>query len=198
MPNKKYVVRCWKVKASSARAPRSDGRKGFFDAVDIQISVTAKIPRGKNISRQVIEEAIKYKCATGRDPHGFKIKITRWRNPDRSEGDVNEVYRHPDDAERQAGWRVYGPQKERFATLGRALRGSRMVYKITSYRCTGRNLDRFQIVHRRGRKGQGARKIPGVSRSTKARRIASKVAAVRPHKKRVARHHSAKRKARTR
>jgi hypothetical protein len=100
--------------------------QNFRDAVDIQISVEARVPKGSKLKKEVIEEAIRYKAATGRNPKGMKIRIVRWRNPDASR-------------ERGIGprWRGGKRSKERkekdrnrWRTLRRALQAKEMVYKI--------------------------------------------------------------------
>ena len=126
--------------------------KKLTDSVDVQLSVTANVSRGKKFSREVIEEAIRYRAKHGKNPRGFTVRINRWRNPDRIEGDPDEVYKNPSDAEFQAGWRDYGPQKERFDTLGRALRGRYMVFTITEHRPARRKKQPKKTARRLGRK----------------------------------------------
>lgn len=155
--------RTFNVTASKGAFLRQDGRKGMSDSVDVQLSVTVNVPRGKTLAREVIEQAIKYKATTGDDPPGFKIRIIRWRNPDRSGSDSPEtIYKNPEDAELQPGWREYGKQSERFGTLARSLRSSRMVYTVkrslkrgmvakkAKHRKAGRKTARKKASNRRG------------------------------------------------
>lgn len=190
--------RCWSVKAHRDKIKRTDGKKGFLDSLDVQISVRARIPKGLKIAKRVIEEAIKFRCATGNDPEGFTIKIQRWRNPHRGKGSLSEVYRNQTESKGGKGWREYGPQKERFETLGRALRGSHMVFKITERRCSGRDGVRIKVIHRRGRRRKGTRKVSHAAKRVPNRRGETKVDKVRPHKKGLARSGKTKRKTRTR
>lgn len=195
---KQLPWRCWSVKAHRDKIARTDGKKGFLDSLDVQISVRARIPRGLKIAARVIEQAIKFRCATGKNPEGFTIKIQRWRNPHRSKGSLSEVYRNQTESKGGRGWREYGPQKERFDTLGRALRGSSMVFKIAERRCSGRDGVRIEIVHRRGRRRKRTRKVSHATKRVPNRRGETKVDKVRPHKKGLARSRKTKRKARTR
>jgi len=158
----------FRVDAHRDAGPRTDGRKGQTDSVDIQLSVTAKIPRGKTLSREVIQEAIQYRAKHGRNPKGFNVRLIRWRNPERSGGDsIEEEYTNADDAELQPGWRKYGKQSERFETLSRVLRSNRMEFSIgeskrrlvpkkTKHRKTRRKKARKKVANRRGpRKTRG-------------------------------------------
>src|SRR5271155_4517825 len=146
------------VTGSRPTLPRLDGRKGMADSVDIQLSVTVNVPRGKTLAREVIIEAIRFRAFQGRDPKGFKIKIIRWRNPDRSGQDDPETeYKNAEDAELQPGWRKYGPQKERWATLARSLQGPRMEFTVTE--SSGKRRRRTRVVFKIAKRGKARRKI---------------------------------------
>lgn len=145
------ALKAFKVTASRPMLERTDGKKGKLDSVDVQLSVTVNVPRGKKLAREVIIEAIRFWCAHNRNPRGFKIKIIRWRNPDRSGDDSpDKVYTNPEDAELQPGWRMYGSQAERRKTLGRALRGRRMAFTVTSDRAGRGNKSRKKAISGRG------------------------------------------------
>jgi hypothetical protein len=164
-------LRHWDVTASRPLSPDPKRAGQFLDSLDVQISVTAKVPRNIEIASSVIEEVIRYRAKHGRNPQGFSVNIIRWRNPDRKAGMLSEVYTNPDDAKGQKGWRKYGPQKERFATLGRALRGTRMVFKITVRWSAGRKARSTPVTNRRRRKKKHKKnKADRVSRGVKNHR----------------------------
>lgn len=157
--------RTYDVIASRPLVPRIGKARGI-DSVDIQLAVTVNVPKGARLAPGVIEEAIKYKCKHGKNPRGFNVKIIRWRNPDRMEGDPEEIFTNPEAAKLQSGWRKYGPQAERFGTLGNALRGQFMVYtirlvrtyrkrrmvvKVTKHRPIRRKKRAAKVAHRRRR-----------------------------------------------
>lgn len=142
------MKKTFRVTGSAGADPRTD-RKGTLDACDVQISVTANIPRGMKLAREVIVEAIRYRAAHGENPKGFTVKLIRWRNPSRSGSDSpNTIYKNAEDAELQPGWREYGSQDERFGTLARLLRGRRMVYKVAGNRKSGRKVRRKKPANR--------------------------------------------------
>lgn len=116
---------------TASRPPGIFRGKRELDSVDVEMSVTANVPRGLRLRADVIEQAVMYKAKHGRAPRGFTIKVNRWRNPNRLEGDTDRVHTNPEDAEGQAGWRDYGAQGERIGTLARILRGSHTNYTIT-------------------------------------------------------------------
>lgn len=110
---------------------RTGKKKKLMDSVDVQFSVTVEIPRGKTLAPRVIEEAIRYKAATGDDPKGFTIKVTQWRNPDRMRGSLDDVYTLKSQVNGGRGWRAYGTQRDRWHTLGRAIRGPYTKFTVT-------------------------------------------------------------------
>lgn len=118
------------------------GKRKTRDSLDVQISVTVKVPKGKRLSAALIEEAIKFRANTGRNPKGFKIKMTRWRNPDRvkvSDRDWRGI-KH-----KRGGDET---QNQRFLTLGRAIQSERMVYSITRSGSSRRKSRRKKTVSR--------------------------------------------------
>lgn len=108
------------------------GKSKLMDSVDVQFSITVEIPRGKILAPAVIEEAIRYKAATGNDPKGFTIKLIQWRNPDRKRGRTDDVYTSKSQVNGGRGWRSYGTQRERWDTLGRAIRGPLIEFTVAS------------------------------------------------------------------
>jgi hypothetical protein len=122
------MKRTYQVTAS--RPPGIFRGKRQLDSVDIQFSVSVNVPKGKRLRAEVIREAIMYRAKHGRAPRGFTIKLIRWRNPNRLEGDPDEQYSDPESAQYQAGWRSYGGQSERIGTLARVLRGSHTEYDV--------------------------------------------------------------------
>jgi len=175
MASRKRITRRWTVTASKQSEARADGGHGkFTDSVDVQLSVTARVPKGTRIAARVIQEAIMYRAKHGKDPRGFHIVLIRWRNPDRLEGDPEDEYHSPDEAEGQAGWRNYGTQKERFDTLGSGLRGSTTKYKIIMAHAgvrAGRGGVVYKITgHRRPRRKKRSSKRAARHRPRKARR----------------------------
>jgi hypothetical protein len=71
-----------KKKSKRRRTTRKRNRKrSSRDPLSIQISVKARIPKGKTISKRVVQEAIQFRARTGKNPKGMKLKIVAWRNP---------------------------------------------------------------------------------------------------------------------
>jgi len=50
------------------------------DPLQIQISARCKIPRGCEISANVLREAIAYRIREGQDPPGIRLRLVRWRH----------------------------------------------------------------------------------------------------------------------
>jgi hypothetical protein len=167
-----------------------DGRNIFKDSLDVQISVRVKVPKGRKLSAKVIKQAVMFRAKHGRNPRGFRVLITRWRNPDRRRI-ADQKWRG------QPGQRSGdSSQQERFETLGRALRGSRMVYAVSAGRTARRKARRAKIVSRL--RPKTARKRRARVPRPKANRARRKVGAIRPHKKGVSRRSKAPKKAKPR
>ena len=175
----------------SGNEEREDrGIEEYVDPLDVQLSVKLRVPKGRKISRKLIIQAIKFRAAHGRDPQGFTIKIARWRNP----GRVNLVDRQWRGMKGRKGGAE--SQTERFDTLGRALRGSRMVYKISSSRKTRTPGRPAKALSRFRQKAKGKRRAR--VRGSKKNRTARKMAPVRKNKKGVSRSRVPRKKARAR
>lgn len=98
-------------------------RHASGDLVAFQVSATVKRPKGVVLTAELLEQMVIRKAETslgkynpqtgtvdgakeGEDPSGVKLKIIRWKNPDRK---------------RKTGWRNYGSQADRWGSLRLAL-----------------------------------------------------------------------------
>jgi hypothetical protein len=103
LPRKRITAR-WKV---STFHPR--------DALATQIMVRAKIPKGVRITRSVIEQAVRFRAATGKNPPGFDVRIVKWRNENRRRAE-DRAWRGV-----EGGRNASASQIDRWLTLGRAI-----------------------------------------------------------------------------
>lgn len=152
------MIERFKVVGHKPQTPRHDKKKGKSDSADVQISVSAEVPKGSKLAREVIEQAIRYRAINGLDPEGFKIKLIRWRNPDRGIGTLGKVHTNATSARGSKGWREYGTQADRFGSLARLLQLPSMVYTVTSDRPRGRKIRRKKPANRRRPRKKGRRK----------------------------------------
>lgn len=90
----------------SKRRRTTKRRASSRDPLQVQISVRAKLPKGRKPSPQLIQDAIRYRVEHGEDHPAFKTRIIRWRNGGRR-GNLS-------------AWRQ-GNQSDAWGTLGKWL-----------------------------------------------------------------------------
>jgi hypothetical protein len=96
-------------------------RPSSRDPLTVQISARVKKPKGIRLTKKVLEQAIRFKLdsPTLADPRGFTLRIVSWTNPTRNPTKTNPRNGLPLNAPRD-----YGPDKERWLTLRRALQSA--------------------------------------------------------------------------
>lgn len=110
-------------RGESTEIVRGTIRTSSGDPLEVQMSIKVRKPKGRRLSKKVIEQAILYKLNDKklRDPRGFKLKIINWTNPDRDPSKTNPRNNLPLDFPRD-----YGTQAERWETLRVPLLSARM------------------------------------------------------------------------
>lgn len=98
------------ARAELVNAENAGARGRRSDPLQVQVAIhhtpNGGVPNDVELSRELVEQMVRSKAETGRDPSGLRLEIVRWKNPSR-----------PGD---RAGWRS-GHQGDAWATLRRPL-----------------------------------------------------------------------------
>ena len=79
------------------------------DPLQIQISAKFTVKKGKQVTGDLMRQAIRWRLDKGEDPPGIELRIVQWRNPGRKRADLRQ-------------WRT-GDQESAWNTLKNAIRG---------------------------------------------------------------------------
>jgi hypothetical protein len=66
--------------------------------VEVQISATIHLPRGYAPTKQIVEDAIKYRLKNDEDPHGVTLRITGWNSSTKNGTHERELDEDEDDS----------------------------------------------------------------------------------------------------
>lgn len=132
MPTRKNLRTRKKSKGAQTIKRLIKVRHASGDLVAFQVSATVKRPKGVRLTAELLEQMVIRKAETslgqynpesgkvdgakeGEEPSGVRLKIIRWKNPDRKNT--------------TAGWRNYGSQADRWGSLRLAIANSKFDFR---------------------------------------------------------------------